>query len=172
MKKKKLRHILFVDGYNVINSWEHLRERKEESLEAARDELENILEEYMRYNKERIILVHDGHLIKGNQGEKKIIKGLEIVFTKENITADSYIEREVASMPYGYKIRVATSDLAEQSLIFQRGASRLSSRELAIEIENSKRTQKRISKKNNMINNIKLSGIDEAELEKLKDLNL
>ena len=104
MKKKKFRHILFVDGYNVINSWEHLRERKEESLEAARDELENILEEYMRYNKERIILVYDGHLIKGNQGEKKIIKGLEIVFTKENITADSYIEREVASMPYGLSL--------------------------------------------------------------------
>lgn len=51
MKKKKLRQILYVDGYNVINSWEHLRDRKEESLEAARDELENILEEYMRYNK-------------------------------------------------------------------------------------------------------------------------
>lgn len=167
MKKKKLRQILYVDGYNVINSWEHLRDRKEESLEAARDELENILEEYMRYNKERIILVYDGHLIKGNQGEKKIVKGL-----KENITADSYIEREVANMPYGYRIRVATSDLAEQSLIFQRGASRLSSRELAIEIENSKRTQKRISKKINMMNNIKISGIDEGELEKLKDLDL
>lgn len=172
MKKKKLRQILYVDGYNVINSWEHLRDRKEESLEAARDELENILEEYMRYNKERIILVYDGHLIKGDQGEKKIVKGLEIVFTKENITADSYIEREVANMPYGYRIRVATSDLAEQSLIFQRGASRLSSRELAIEIENSKRTQKRISKKINMINNMKISGIDEAELDKLKDLDL
>lgn len=172
MKKKRLRHILFVDGYNVINSWEHLRERKEESLEVARDELENILEEYMRYNKEKIILVYDGHLIKGNQGEKKVIKDLEIVFTKENITADSYIERAVANMPYGYKVRVATSDLAEQSLIFQRGASRLSSRELAIEIENSKRTQKRISNKMNMINDIKISGIDETELEKLKDLNL
>ena len=57
------------------------------------------------------------------------------MFTKEGETADSYIEREVNQYitPLN-RVVVATSDYAEQWLIFQRGALRQSANELAVEI--------------------------------------
>lgn len=52
-----------------------------------------ILSEYHHYSGIEIILVFDAHLVKGNAGKKFNYKGIEVVFTKENETADHYIER-------------------------------------------------------------------------------
>lgn len=165
---KKRRKILFIDGYNIINDWEVLREFKEESLELARAELIEILDEYSKISEEKIILVYDGHLIKGNAGEVSEYKDILIVFTKENETADSYIEREVMNMPYGFKVRVASSDLMEQNLIFGKGAQRVSARELAVEIENTKAATKRLYKRRNVYNDVRISGLDDEEIKRLE----
>lgn len=64
---------------------------------------------------------------------------LNVVFTSEGETADQYIEREVSKFisPL-YRVVVATSDYAEQWLIFQRGALRQSAKELELEINYAK----------------------------------
>ena len=48
---------VFVDGYNVINSWPELNRIKEYSFEAARDKLIEIMQNYGAYNGYKIFLV-------------------------------------------------------------------------------------------------------------------
>jgi len=45
-KDKSQKEYLFVDGYNIINSWNNLRELSDISLEVAREELMDIMGEY------------------------------------------------------------------------------------------------------------------------------
>ena len=66
-----------------------------------------------------------------------------VIFTQEGETADSYIERSVGEENFLLtNVSVATSDLAEQWIIFQKGASRQSANELYRDI---KRVKKNIS---------------------------
>ena len=54
-----------------------------------------------------------------------------MIFTEEDETADSYIERLAAQLNTGRnQVSVATSDLNEQWTIFAQGALRVSAREL------------------------------------------
>ena len=52
-----MKEYLFVDGYNIINSWDTLIEKQKNNLEEARDELMEILSEYHHYSGIEIILV-------------------------------------------------------------------------------------------------------------------
>lgn len=71
---------------------------------------------------------------------------LSVVFTKEDETADSYIERTVAEMNTRFvQVTVVTSDLAQQRLVFQQGALRKSAREFKQEIEQLKQKQREIA---------------------------
>ena len=81
-KGKKSKEYLFVDGYNVINAWENLRELSDISLEVAREELIDIMSEYQHYSGIKVIIVFDAHMVKGSSGKKEIIKGVEVVYTK------------------------------------------------------------------------------------------
>lgn len=136
----KKNDILFVDGYNMIGAWPHLLHfMKQDQLELARDTL---LFELSNFKKARaydeIYVIFDAHLVPGITQQYAEYE-LTVVFTKEGETADTYIEREVAKYisPLN-RVVVATSDYAEQRLIFQRGALRLSAEELALEITYTK----------------------------------
>lgn len=129
---------LFVDGYNIINDWENLKALSKTSLEEARIALIDILIEYAHLTKEKIILVFDAYMVKKSGGKSYQKDGLEIVFTKEFETADHYIERELDKIGKLRNVRVATSDNTEQQLILARGGTRISARELEIEINHSK----------------------------------
>ena len=64
----------------------------------------------------------------------------QVVFTQKGETADHYIERlcdEYADkIQYRQaEVRVATSDALEQTIVLGRGATRLSSRELLLEMQ-------------------------------------
>ena len=58
--------IIFVDGYNVINSWSNLKREKEISLDSARQKLVDILHNYGAINRCKIVIVYDGHRVTGN----------------------------------------------------------------------------------------------------------
>jgi hypothetical protein len=62
-----------------------------------------------------------------------------VVFTGAETTADDYIERQVHLLGKVKRIRVATSDYAEQQLVLSRGATRVSARELELELGEMKR---------------------------------
>ena len=83
----------------------------------------------------------------GIDGEfKKTQKGeLTVVFTQKGETADHYIERlcdeYASSVSMGkMELRVATSDGTEQTVVFGRGAVRISSRELIYEIGQARKS--------------------------------
>ena len=84
------------------------------------------------------------------QGIEKKYKNhkVEVIFTKENETADERIEKmAIALNNRKTQIHVATSDFTEQWAIFGQGALRISARELLTEMnEIEKRIEKRVKK--------------------------
>ena len=64
--------------------------------------------------------------------------GLTVVYTRHGETADHYIERQCEEMPKYREARVATSDNVEQTVILGRGATRISSRELWWELNQTR----------------------------------
>lgn len=125
---------LIVDGYNIINSWPELRNHAGDSLEDSRDKLIEYLEDYRAYKGIKVILVFDAHMVKGSMEKHEYHGSVEIVYTKENETADAYIERLVDEVGRLYDILVATSDWLEQQVVLGRGAARISARELHSEV--------------------------------------
>lgn len=169
-KDKKPKEYLFVDGYNIINSWERFNSLKKEYLEEARNELKEIMAEYKHYSGIEVIIVFDAHLVKGNSGTVESYKGLKVVYTKENETADQYIEKELDKIGRIKKVRVATSDWMEQQIVLGRGGTRISARELEIEIINEKKLMKRKRTTENIKNDHLLGRLDEETIKKLNSL--
>jgi predicted RNA-binding protein with PIN domain len=135
--------VLIVDGYNVINAWPELIKLKEESFEHARIRLIEILSNYSGYKGIRVIIVFDAHQVKGGLERKEYHGKIEVIFSEEGITADHVIERLISSFPNkNYKVFVATSDKTEQDMIWGKGAYRMSSRELLLEIEETSKINK------------------------------
>ena len=87
---------VFVDGYNVVNSWDILKKEKSVSLESARQKLIDILDNYGAINGCKVILVFDGYKVAGNRESKyEYNKNLMVIFTKDGVTADAYIDPSV-----------------------------------------------------------------------------
>lgn len=169
MKKRnrKPKEYLFVDGYNIINSWEKLKIKKDINLEEARDELIEILAEYHHYSGIKIVLVFDAHFVKKNLGNELDYKGIKVIFTKERETADHYIEKVLDKVGRIKRIRVATSDWLEQQIILSWGGTRISARELEVEIENRMKIVNKNIKHTNKKNDISLERLDDELLNKL-----
>ena len=126
---------IFVDGYNVINSWPNLKATKDVTFEGSRQSLIDILHNYSVFNNCRIFVVFDAHKVIGSiEKEEKVSKYISVIFTKDGETADGYIERKVNKLGRKHEILVVTSDNLEQQTIFQRGAVRMSSLEFYNEI--------------------------------------
>ena len=125
---------LLVDGYNVIFSWESLKEAAQTDIDGARSNLINILCNYQGYKKCEVILVFDAYKVKGSTREVERVNNINIVYTKEAETADAYIEKVSHELVKKHKVRVVTSDALEQLIILGNGALRVSSREFYYEV--------------------------------------
>ena len=125
---------LIVDGYNIIFAWDALAETAKSDLDAARRQLCDLLSSYAGYKNCRTVVVFDGYKVKGNPGEKENRNNIQVVYTKENETADAYIESFVAQIGKNYAVRVATSDALVQLSSFRTGVLRMSARELQEEV--------------------------------------
>ncbi len=126
--------ILLVDGYNMIGDWPELRVLREKDLAAARDILVDKMAEYQAYTGMRVIVVFDAHFVPGSETKYKNYR-IEVIFTKENESADERIEKLAKELKdIRTEIHVATSDFLEQWVTFGLGALRKSARELAIEV--------------------------------------
>ena len=125
---------LIVDGYNVIFGWEELAQAASSDPDAARRRLCDLLSSYAGYKKCYTIVVFDGYKVKGNPGLKQNFHNIQVVYTKENETADTYIEALVAQIGRNYSVRVATSDGLVQLSSLRSGVLRMSARELQEEI--------------------------------------
>lgn len=126
---------MVVDGYNIIFAWEELKSLAKTSMDAARTALIEILSNYQGYRRCKVIIVFDAYKIKGGERRQEKHGSVDVVFTKEGETADTYIERLTYEMNGKYRVRVATSDRQEQIIALGNGAFRLSASELKGEIE-------------------------------------
>ncbi len=133
---EKKPEILIVDGYNMLYSWEELKEIAKESLDDARDRLIDIMCSYQGYRGICLILVFDAYKVKESSGSVYHNGSIYIVYTKHAQTADSYIEKATHELRNKYEVTVATSDGMEQMIILGEGARRMSARELEADMKN------------------------------------
>ena len=133
---------LLVDGYNIIFAWDDMKKIAGDNLDAARGELINRMCNYQGYAGCELILVFDAYRVKGKHREVEKYCNINIVYTKESETADSYIERVSHELSKKHKVRVATSDGLEQMIILGNGAMRISATEFRKRYEAAERSIK------------------------------
>lgn len=127
--------ILLVDGYNIIHASDELKKLLDANIEHARLKLIDLLANYQALKGIKVILVFDAHLVKGGSGSRENDSGVDVLFTSEGETADMLIERLVSELMIEGRVTVATSDWAQQRIVFGKGAVRLSARELVQELK-------------------------------------
>ena len=139
-----MKEYLIVDGYNIISAWPELKDIKEENLDYARDKLVDIICEHAALTGQSTIIVFDAYQVKGGS-EKREMKSssVEVIYTKEGVTADMTIERLCAQIPKYRKVFVATSDRLQQETIWGKGAFRISAMELYREVQQTKADHRR-----------------------------
>jgi small GTP-binding protein len=125
---------LLVDGYNIIFDWQDLSELAKVNMDAARMKLMDRLCNYQGFRQETVIVVFDAYRLEGGTGSSQKYGGIYVIYTKEAETADQYIEKVVHQIGKKYDVTVATSDAAEQMIIWGDGARRMSAKGLLEEM--------------------------------------
>ena len=126
---------LLVDGYNIIFAWDELKTLARENLDAARETLINMLCNYQGYRKCRVIVVFDAYKVKGGTRSVERHHNIDVVYTKEAETADTYIEKASYQLGKRYRVRVATSDYTVQLIILGNHATRISASAFKKEVD-------------------------------------
>ena len=114
---------------------EELERLARQDVAAARGALEDILSNYQGFRRCVVILVFDAYKVKGNPGSVERRNGIYVVYTKEAETADAYIEKTTYEIAREHRVRVVTSDGAEQLIILGHGALRLPAVSFRREVE-------------------------------------
>lgn len=162
---------LIVDGYNILHDWPELTNLMTIDLETARKSLMDTLAEYSKSSGVRVHLVFDAYEPKGSRTYLER-KGIEVIFTQENETADKYIERlidRIGRKSRQSEIKVASSDAMIQRIILGRGATRVSASELKQMILDQKEKNTRIGSKLKKETHQNLVTLDEENLAKLDE---
>jgi len=155
--KPKRPEYLLVDGYNILHAWDDTREEAQRDLDSARRMIMDILANYQGFTSQRLILVFDAYKVSGGIGSVTKYNGIDVVYTKEAETADSFIEKTAYEISKYNSVRVATSDALEQMIIFGSGALRVSAQELRKEVESANvEIRKIISKGNTALKDYKV----------------
>ena len=128
------RSMIIIDGYNLIHADEHLKKTSLFSLEKAREELMDLLSNSVSYTKTELVLVFDAYLVKDGEGSEFMYDGYKVAFTKENQTADAYIEKMMSRLGPDYNIRMVTDDKLLQFSAVHSGISRMTTKEFLEEL--------------------------------------
>ncbi len=139
---------LLVDGYNIIFSWNELKEVAKSNLDLARSMLINTMSNYQGIFGHEVIVVFDAYKVKGQVREIEKAGNISVVYTKEKETADTYIEKTSHDLSKDHRVRVATSDGTEQMIILGNGAFRVSASELYEEVKIANRRIEEYIKEN------------------------
>ncbi|MBR6535653.1 MAG: TetM/TetW/TetO/TetS family tetracycline resistance ribosomal protection protein [Lachnospiraceae bacterium] len=126
---------LLVDGYNIIFSWNELKELAASNLDAARNKLLDSMCNYQAMKKCELIVVFDAYRVQNHATETFDYHNIHVVYTKEAETADTYIERFAHEHGRKHYVRVATSDRLEQVIITGQGCHMVSAGEFEQEVK-------------------------------------
>ena len=132
---REKKEYLVVDGYNVIFAWDELKALASDNLDLARRRLAEILLSYRGFTGSEVVLVFDGYAVKGNPGEKSDFHGLRVVYTKQNESADLYIQELLHSIGKNNSVRVVTSDNLIRLSALGSGILRTSAKEFGNEVD-------------------------------------
>ena len=132
--QRPARRLVIIDGYNLIYAWDTLTELASFSLEKARDTLMDILSDYVAFTKTELLLVFDAYRVSDGTGSDFTHNGFRVVYTKQNQTADAYIEKVIHDLGPDYSIRVVTGDYLLQISAVTAGVSRMTTREFISEV--------------------------------------
>ena len=131
----KKKNYLLVDGYNIVFAWEELKTLAAVNLDAARGKLLDILSNYAGYTGVELIVVFDAYRVAGHVVEQTKYHNIYVVFTREAMTADEYIEEETHELSKQYNVTVATSDKVVQVITWGSGAVLWSAQDLLREVQ-------------------------------------
>lgn len=138
-----MKEFLVVDGYNIIHAWPEFEKLKETALDYARYRLVSILANYAPLSGQKIFVVFDAYNVKNSVERTEVVDGVEVIYTQQGQTADALIERLVGTLSAKGIVYVATSDGAEQGIVFGRGAYRITPRELLVQVKRIKLNSKK-----------------------------
>jgi len=128
------KRMVIVDGYNVIYAWDSLKEVAEFSLEKARETLMDLLSNYVAFTKTELTLVFDAYLVKDGTGTDVTHDGYRIVYTRQDQTADAYIEKMMHELGPNYNIQLVTGDKLLQFSAVHSGILRMTAKEFEAEV--------------------------------------
>ncbi|BDZ30031.1 NYN domain-containing protein [Lactiplantibacillus sp. WILCCON 0030] len=165
--------LLIVDAYNMIGNWPELNHLKQtDRLPEARDELLNVLTEYKKISGLNITVVFDAMYVPGNSKSYRQAD-LEIVWTSKDQTADSYIEKLAADKQSRIlQVTVATSDQAEQWVIFSEGALRIPALELRKRVREDLKEVRHTALRSQDLGSVRKSPWDDHQLSALEQYRL
>ncbi|MGH8048781.1 MAG: NYN domain-containing protein [Chthoniobacterales bacterium] len=124
--------VLIVDGHSMIFQWPELSALHARNGATARDQLVRALTRHQDSTGIHVIAVFDGRGTRTSQDAEEI--RIQVFYSKSGQTADSVIERIVATYASKYEIVVATDDHMERTTVESFGASWMSSAQLALEL--------------------------------------
>lgn len=130
--------VYIIDGYNVIFAWEDLKELSKLNIESAKDKLVSVVSEYRAIIDTNMMIVFDGYKVQDNKGSESVIEEITVVHTKENETADAYIERFANTNKDKLSITVVTSDSLIRQLTTGNNCRVIKSIDFKKEIEEEK----------------------------------
>ncbi len=113
---------LVVDGHSVIFAWPELRQMHDHNRAAARQELIELLGRLHDTSDWLITLVLDGKLGTGAPRVGTKTSAMVVCYAHADQTADSIIERLVASSGHAESVLVITADEAERLMVESLGA--------------------------------------------------
>ena len=67
MRRTNKNSYLIVDGYNIINAWDNLKEISKVDLDGAREKLVHYIIEYAQYTGKKAIIVFDAYNVKNSK---------------------------------------------------------------------------------------------------------
>ncbi|OPX84443.1 MAG: YacP-like NYN domain protein [Pelotomaculum sp. PtaB.Bin104] len=137
-----MKEFLIIDGYNIIFAWPEFEKLAASDLGYARSKLVEIMANHSPLSGQKIVIVFDAYQRKNMVGQTEFIDGIEVVYTQQGETADALIERLAGELAKEGTVYVATSDWAEQVVIFGRGAYRLTPLELRMQVKQLKQDAK------------------------------
>ena len=161
------RTLYIVDGYNVLHAL--FRGVDKEELFARRAWLADKLADFAALKGARAVLVFDGH---GPESTTSVpVKGapLEVRFAGGSFTADSLIARLIASCEADVHAVVVSADKEVQRTATRAGVSRMTPRELGVELRPADEVLDSSSKVSTMPSRLE-DKVDPETLRKLEEM--
>lgn len=129
--------VLIVDGHSMIFQWPDLTLQHAKRTSVARETLIRMLTGLQDNSDWHVAIVFDGKGAKASEVGQA--HGIQVFYSKADQTADSIIERLVATYASKYDVTVATDDILERTTVESFGGSAMSAFQLREEIDGAGR---------------------------------